>query len=108
MKSSSKALTLAEVADYFGTTVRTVRSWGKSGELRLVNISRDPASRKPRLVCPVAARDEFEARRTLGVSPTKTSKKTRKVTTDDLPDYFCGPDRWDCYILPPPWLNTPI
>jgi excisionase family DNA binding protein len=69
--------TIREIAERCGVSVRTVRAWIRAGELKAVNMSRTPGSRKPRWRISQAALDAFEALRTPS-APAPRTKRTKQ------------------------------
>lgn len=72
-------LTPPEVAKLLGVSLRTVRIWIETGELRAVNVSANRQSRKPRLRISQEALAEFQRVREGKPSPTAAPKR-RKFT----------------------------
>jgi excisionase family DNA binding protein len=64
-----------EIAERCGVSVRTVRAWIRAGELKAINVSRKPGSRKPRYRITQTALDAFEAARTSGPSAPKPRRR---------------------------------
>jgi hypothetical protein len=56
--------TIHDIRQRYGVTIQTVLGWIRSGELRAVNVSRHPESRKPRWRISEEALAEFERDRT--------------------------------------------
>ena len=67
-----------DIAKRFGVTEHTVSAWIRSGELRAVNTSRKPGSKKPAYRVTVEQLTAFEMMRT----PTPPAPKTRRKKQD--------------------------
>jgi excisionase family DNA binding protein len=68
---------IRQIAARCGVSVRTVRAWIRAGELKAVNLSRTPGSRKPRWRVTQAALDAFLALRTSS-GPAARTKRTKQ------------------------------
>lgn len=73
---------LKNVSAKYGVSVSTVSSWICNGELAAVNVSRNPASRKPRWRVTDEALAEFEKSRA-AVTPTLKPPRRRRNKDDD-------------------------
>ncbi|SFJ26841.1 helix-turn-helix domain-containing protein [Planctomicrobium piriforme] len=79
-----KTLSLSEVAERLDVSVRTVEVWISTGELRALNASRNPNSRKPRLRVRPVDLETFEAGREIQTA----QKRTRRVSVPrEIPRY---------------------
>jgi excisionase family DNA binding protein len=58
---------IRDIAERCGVSERTVRAWIRAGELKAINLSRTPGSRRPRYRVTQAAIEAFEATRAAGV-----------------------------------------
>jgi excisionase family DNA binding protein len=74
------ALTIPEVAERFRVSPRTVVSWIASGELRAVDATRRPQSKKPRFRVTQAALDSFELARTPTTAPARLAGRKKQQT----------------------------
>lgn len=59
----SSTLSVRDVCERYGVSTDTVLGWIRSGELRAVNVSRRPGSRRPRWRVSATALEAFEALR---------------------------------------------
>jgi excisionase family DNA binding protein len=83
---SGRALTVAEVADYFGVGPATVVSWIRSGELRATNVSRSPGGPKPRYRIAPSALTSFEQSR--APTPPATRQRRRRPSPADVVVFY--------------------
>jgi excisionase family DNA binding protein len=72
----SSTLTLPEVAERYGVTVRTTLSWIAQGELKAINVARSRNAMKPRWRITKEALEAFELARTN--SPTQPRKRRKR------------------------------
>jgi hypothetical protein len=63
-RTLSATHTVRDVQARYGVTVHTVLGWIRAGELKAINVGRQPGARKPRWRITQAALDAFEALRT--------------------------------------------
>jgi excisionase family DNA binding protein len=77
---------IRQIAQQCGVSVRTVRAWIRAGELKAVNMSRTPGSRKPRWRVTQAALDAFLALRTSRPS-APAPRSRRKTAAEDFSFY---------------------
>ncbi|MDO4425020.1 MAG: helix-turn-helix domain-containing protein [Planctomycetia bacterium] len=75
-------LTLTETADHFKVSSRRILTWVQTGELRAVNVSRNPNSRKPNLRFREIDIQDFEESRLTGKRPERKVRKTNGLTKD--------------------------
>src|SRR5262245_47626609 len=73
----SSTLSVHDLTEHDAGAVHTVLEWIRSGELKAVNVSRRPGSKKPRWRITPAALDAFEALRTPTPPPPKTRRRNR-------------------------------
>lgn len=79
---------LEEVAEQLGVSLRTVQTWVDNGELRAVNVSRDPKSKRPRLRVRLLDLDAFLARRTSApAAAVPTPSRRRRHMPIVVPSY---------------------
>ena len=75
--------TLPELADTYGASVDTWRSWIQSGELKAVNMSKSMASKKPRFMVKQSELDKFFTLRQTGTEArTQRRKKYRSTPVE--------------------------
>jgi excisionase family DNA binding protein len=72
-----RSYTLAELAEQYTVSLRTVETWVASGELRAVNVSRDRTSRKPRLRVLQCDLDAFLAGRATDAAAVHQPRRKR-------------------------------
>jgi transposase len=72
--------TIHNIAEHCGVSERTVRAWIRAGDLKALNMSRTPSSRRPRYRVTQAALEAFEATRAAGVPAPRA--KGRKQSGD--------------------------
>jgi predicted site-specific integrase-resolvase len=73
-------LTLKQVAERFGVGLRTATAWARSGELRVVDVSRTLGSQKKRLRVTQEALEAFEALRTsTPTAPSATRRRSKRA-----------------------------
>jgi hypothetical protein len=70
--------TVEAIRQRYQVTEATVLGWIKAGELRAINVGRNPGSRRPRWRISQAALDDFEAVRTTG-APVQQRKNRRRL-----------------------------
>jgi excisionase family DNA binding protein len=66
-----------DIAERCGVSERTVRAWIRAGELKALNMSRTPGSRRPRWRVTQAALEAFEATRIAGVPAPRAKGRKR-------------------------------
>ena len=71
--------TVQDIQRRYGVAVHTVLGWIRSGELRAVNVGRQPGAKKPRWRISQAALEAFEALRTPTVAQPRTRRPKRSA-----------------------------
>lgn len=79
------ALSVSQIAERYAVTVPTVLGWIRSGELKPIDVSRRPGSRRPTWRVTPEALAAFEAMRTAATPPPKTRR--RKQAADVINFY---------------------
>jgi excisionase family DNA binding protein len=69
-------MTVKEAATKLEVSPSTIRQWITTGEIRAVNLSRDPGSRKPRMRITQEELDKFLLRRSTQ-PPVKATRRAR-------------------------------
>lgn len=75
-------LTVKDVCERYGVTDHTVLGWIRGGELKAVNVGRDPRARKPRWRVTEAAIAAFEELRS--ASPPPAARSPRRLKNHDV------------------------
>lgn len=74
-----KSLSLDEVGELHDVSTRTVEWWVANGELRAINVSRDPKSKKPRLRVLQVDLDKFLAARSTDAAALQKRPRRKRV-----------------------------
>lgn len=72
-------LSVRDLCKRYGVTEHTVLGWIRSGELRAVNVGRQPGARKPRWRISETALAEFELARTPTPSQPRAARRKRSA-----------------------------
>jgi hypothetical protein len=75
-------LTVRQVKERYSVTVRTVLAWIALGQLRAIDVSRQPGSKKPRWRVTQEALDRFEELR--GTTRPPPRRRRKRFTTMDF------------------------
>ncbi|MBQ2822703.1 MAG: helix-turn-helix domain-containing protein [Thermoguttaceae bacterium] len=75
-------LTLNEAAEHFKVSTRRIVTWVQAGELKAVNVSRNPNSRKPNLRFREIDIQDFEESRLTGKHPERKARKSSGLSKD--------------------------
>jgi len=59
MADGDKLLTIPELVEIYGATAETFRAWIATGELKAINLSRKPKSKRPRYVVRQSDLEQF-------------------------------------------------
>ena len=73
----SSTLSVHDLTERYGVSEGTVLQWIRSGELRAVNVSRRPGSKKPRWRITAEALATFELARTPAPAPPRMRRRKR-------------------------------
>jgi transposase len=76
---------IGDIMKRFGVGRGTVKAWIAANELRAVNVSREPGSRRPRWWITPEALAAFEATRTAGVPAPKAK---RRKSAGDVVEFY--------------------
>lgn len=82
----TSALSIGDVADRYGVSVRTVRAWIAAGDLAAVDVSRRVGSRRPRVRITADALAAWEALRS--VSPASPARTRRRHRAEEAPTWY--------------------
>lgn len=88
MSSADATLTPDDVAQRYSVGVRTVAGWIEAGELRAVNVSRSPRSKKPRWRVTAEAIEEFELRRAATPAQLTTRARRKRPATPGVIAFY--------------------
>jgi excisionase family DNA binding protein len=66
--------TVKQICDRFGVHEQTALTWIHNGELKAVNVGREPGKLKPRWRITEEALQEFEAKRTSTTTPAPVKR----------------------------------
>lgn len=78
--------TVKDLCQRFGVREHTVLAWIRSGELKAINVGREPGKKKPRWRVTPEALAAFEAARTATPDPPKVRRRRRKP--DDTVEFY--------------------
>ena len=86
--SRSGVLTIRQVADHFAVGLHIVLCWVRRGELRAVNVGRNPRGR-PTWRVPLDALAEFERARAARPAPSQiVCRRRRRETNAEVIQFF--------------------
>jgi transposase len=79
--------TVRDIQERYGVTEHTVLGWIKAGELKAVNVGRQPGKLKPRWRVSQSALEQFELQRT-ATPAMPTPRKQRKRREPEVIQFY--------------------
>lgn len=80
--------TIKEIMDRYQVTERTVLHWIKSGQLKVINVGRDPGKKKPRWRVTQEGLDAFELSRVPERKPRTVGSRRRRSQAAEVVEFY--------------------